>query len=106
MRMRMEAGEGTRAPLGPPGPLLGWRHDRAEISPARAVDGPRGDPRGATRAALPRPRDRRAAGGGRQAAAAAALHLPAPLGRRDAALLQLVRPALAEGPQRLPDVRP
>ena len=41
-----------------------------------------------------------------QGAAAAAVEVQPAMGRRDPAVLQLVRPAGPEGPQRLPDVRP
>ena len=55
---------------------------------------------------LPRPRDGRAARGRREGAAARPVEVQPAMGGRDAALLQLVRPARPEGPQRLPDVRP
>ena len=57
-------------------------------------------------AACTGPRHRRAAGDRRQAASARAVDVAAALGRREPALLQLVRPAGPEGPQRLPDLRP
>ena len=55
---------------------------------------------------LPRPRVRRAARGRRQGAAARAVALAAAVGRREPALLPVVRPARPEGPQRLPHLRP
>ncbi len=53
-----------------------------------------------------RPRHGRAARGRREGAAAAPVEVQPAMGRREPALLQLVRPARPEGPQRLPDVRP
>ena len=53
-----------------------------------------------------RPRHGRAARGRREGASAAPVEVQPAMGGRDAAVLQLVRPARPEGPQRLPDVRP
>src|SRR5215208_110845 len=77
----------------------------AEVSPAGAVDRPRGHPGGRARPQLRGPRVRRAAPAGRQAAAPPAVPVAAAVGRREPALLQLVRPAGPDGPERLPDLR-
>ena len=53
-----------------------------------------------------RPRDGRAARGRREGAPAAPVEVQPAMGGRDPAVLQLVRPARSEGPQRLPHVRP
>src|SRR4029077_7379972 len=61
---------------------------------------------GDARRGVRRPRNRRAAGGRRQGPTARPLRFEAAVGRREPALLQLVRSARAEGPQRLSHVRP
>src|SRR3954452_8348697 len=76
------------------------------LSHAHPVDRARGHHRGRARPRLPRSRDGRGAPGRRQAAAARALAVQASVGGREPPVLQLVRPAGAEGPERLPDVRP
>src|SRR3954451_13770274 len=81
------------------------REASAEVPHARALDRPRGHHRGRARAGVPGPRDGRGARGRRPDPPARAEQLRAPLGSREPALLQLVRPALAEGPERLPDLR-
>src|SRR3954447_17378818 len=81
------------------------REASAEVPHARALDRPRGHHRGRARAGVPGPRDGRGARGRRPDPPARAERLRAPLGSREPALLQLVRPALAEGPERLPDLR-
>src|SRR5215218_5914177 len=81
------------------------RDEPAEISPAGAVDRPRGHPGGRARPPLRRSGVRRAAGAGRQAAAPPPVQVAAAVGRREPALLQLVRPAGPDGPERLPDLR-
>src|SRR5215217_267990 len=82
------------------------RDEPPEISPAGAVDRQRGHPGGRAGPLVRGPRDRRAAAGRRQAPPAAPVQVAAALGRREPALLQLVRPARPAGPQRVPDVRP
>src|SRR5918992_4437030 len=82
------------------------RYARRDVSAPCAVVRS-GDPAGGRAGArVPRPRDGRGARGGRQAAAAPAVALAAPVGRGDAPVLQLVRPARPARPQRLPDLRP
>src|SRR3954470_4144495 len=87
---------------------VGYRatpHGRHPLPHARPLDGPRDHHRGRARRDLRRPGDRRGARAGRHRAAAPAEHVEPPVGRREPAVLQLVRPAGAQGPQRLPDVR-
>src|SRR5215203_3138885 len=98
--MRMRTGR-TLAP-----PLLVCGRNGPEVSPSHALDRPRDPARGRARAHLRRPRHGRAARGRRQGSAAAPVKVPAALGHREPPLLQLVRPARTEGPQRLPHVRP
>src|SRR3954454_732080 len=81
------------------------REASAEVPHARALDRPRGHHRGGARAGVPGPRDGRGARGRRPDPPARAERLRAAVGAREPALLQLVRPALAEGSERLPDLR-
>src|SRR5215207_1011198 len=94
---------GCRVRAGAPATVR--RDEPAEISPAGAVDRPRGHPGGRTGPPLRGPRVRRGAGARRQAAAPPAVEVAAAVGRREPALLQLVRPARPAGPERLPDLR-
>src|SRR3954467_15721402 len=80
------------------------REASAEVPHARALDRPRGHHRGGARAGVLGPRHGRGARGRRPAPPARAERLRAPVGAREPALLQLVRPALAAGPERLPDL--
>src|SRR4051794_7580545 len=80
-------------------------HGRHPLSHARSLDGARGHHRGRARRDLRRPGDRRGARARRDRPAAPAQRVEPAVERGEPALLQLVRPAGAEGPQRLPDVR-
>src|SRR3954452_4270923 len=81
-------------------------HVRAPaVPPARALIWPRGDPSRRARQGLYGPRHGRALGGRGEGAAAASIEVQPAMGGRDAAVLQLVRSARPEGPQRLSDVR-
>src|SRR5918994_1372527 len=73
---------------------------------AHALDRPRGPARRGGGAYVPGSRHRGADGDRRAGAAVAAVALVARLVGGEPPLLQLVRPARAEGPQRLPHVRP
>src|SRR3954469_1809656 len=82
-------------------------HVRAPaVPPARALIWPRGDPSRRARQGLYGPGHGRAPGGRGEGAAAASVEVQPAMGGRDAEVLQLVRSARTEGPQRLPDVRP
>src|SRR3954447_26019429 len=95
---------GCRVRAGAPATVR--RDEPAEISPAGAVDRPRGHPGGRAWPLVRRSRHRRAAAAGRQAAAAAPVEVAAAVGCREPALLQLVRSAGPAGPQRVPDLWP
>src|SRR4051794_12653528 len=77
-----------------------------EVPYAHALDRSRDPGRRASRPSVHRPGDGRGARDRRRGPAAGAVALPAALGDREPALLQLVRPAQPAGPQRLPVVRP
>src|SRR4051795_1342307 len=89
-----------------PGTTAKVRADGAEVPSSHALDRPRDPRRGRAGAQLRRPRDGRAARGGRQGPAPCAVDVAAAVVGREPALLQLVRPARPEGPQRLPRLRP
>ena len=82
------------------------RDEPAEIPPAGAVDRPRGHPGGRAGPHLRGPRHRRAAGGVGKLLPLPPSKSAAAVGRGEPALLQLVRPARPDGPQRVPDLRP
>src|SRR5436190_3329606 len=99
----------TRASVSgvPTAPVESSRDDkRRALPPAQPGHGARCGDRGRARRGLPRPRVRRAARGAGQGSAAGAQLLAPALGGGEPALLPLVLPAGAEGPQRLPHVRP
>src|SRR4051795_10514666 len=99
----------TRMPgkIGGAGALAKVRaHEAADLPAACPVNGSRGPAPRRAGPHVPRSGHGRGARGGREAAAARPVALPAAVGRREPALLQLVRPAGSEGPQRLPHVRP
>src|SRR5437764_4539229 len=72
-----------------------------QVPHARTFHQPRGHHRGRAWPYLPRPGDGRGASDRRKALAAGADSIGAALVAREPALLQLVRPARAQGPQRL-----
>src|SRR5919199_5023191 len=84
---------------------LECRHGSAALSLPDAVDRTRGNPARRPRPRLPRPGDRRGARGRGRRAAHGAVGVAPAVGRREPAVLQLVRPARPARPQRLPDVR-
>src|SRR5215210_4575618 len=87
------------------GAAASLRADGPEVSPSHALHRARDPARGRAGAHLRRPRDGRAARGRRQGSAALPVKVPAAVGDREPPLLQLVRPAVTEGPQRLPHLR-
>src|SRR4051795_8317037 len=76
------------------------------VSPARPVHRPGAPAARRTGEGLSRPRHGRGARGRGEVAAAAAVEVSPTVGRRNLALLQLVRSAGPEGSERLPHVRP
>src|SRR3954447_11599542 len=76
------------------------------VSPARPVHRPGAPAARRAREGLSRPRHGRGARGRGEGAAAAAVEVSSTVGRRNLALLQLVRSAGPEGSERLPHVRP
>src|SRR5918997_434104 len=99
---------GAPASALPPDPLLGLPPNESgpALPPAHSFDGPRSAAARRGGRDLSGPGDRRADGDHRQGPARGAVGVVAPVGGREPALLQLVRPARPEGPQRLPHVRP
>src|SRR3982750_344667 len=83
------------------------RRDSAPAIPPEGAFGPRGHPAGRARQGLRGPRDRRGVRGRRQGPAAGSVaECPALLGGEPAPLRLLAGAARAEGPQRLPALRP
>src|SRR5438874_6914638 len=79
--------------------------DAPEVPDADALHRPGGHHRSGARPHLRGPGDGRASGGSRPVVAALAYPVGASVGGRESAFLQLVRPALPEGSQRLPALR-
>src|SRR5919197_1983405 len=108
MRTRIRANTARSSGRSRPIPLVCFPlHGRApEIPPAGQV-GPRGDQRGGAGDRLRRSRDRRGVRGRRKAAAACPISERAAVGGGEPSVVRLLAGAArAEGPQRLPPLRP